>query len=219
MVQLVGSFRATTLLIGLHSTTTSFAISCALEALLRRQIISAATMPRPVAWTCHLCGRGFGSASLAIHVKSCEERWLREEATKLPRDRRALPTPPSVPMASPLGLSASPTVQAVAVDTYNAAATASYNATTLVPCGICGRTFASADRLSVHSRSCTPDTPARRGEVPALAVPSRHRSDVRPLLDYNIPHPTFTQSEHRCLAELVVHCPPSVGPLRGQLRP
>lgn len=38
-----------------------------------------------------ICGREFGTKSLAIHIKTCEKMFLVEEEKKLKKDRRPLP--------------------------------------------------------------------------------------------------------------------------------
>ena len=43
---------------------------------------------------CYICGREYGTASLDIHIKSCEKKWENEQA-KLPvKERRPCPTKP-----------------------------------------------------------------------------------------------------------------------------
>ena len=39
-------------------------------------------MPPPNLPACHLCGRQFGTSSLAIHIKACAEKWEREHPGK-----------------------------------------------------------------------------------------------------------------------------------------
>jgi hypothetical protein len=33
----------------------------------------------PPSLTCHLCARDFGTASLGIHIKTCEKKWERKQ--------------------------------------------------------------------------------------------------------------------------------------------
>jgi hypothetical protein len=47
---------------------------------------------RPLAYVCYMCGAQFGSKSLFIHIKNCQEKWDAKECTKPARERR--PTPP-----------------------------------------------------------------------------------------------------------------------------
>nr|KAF6367391.1 zinc finger protein 474 [Pipistrellus kuhlii] len=100
---------------------------------------------RPGFRICYICGREFGSQSLAIHEPQCLEKW-RIENSKLPKhQRRPEPSKPQ-PLA---GGNGSYTLEAL-----NEAAFQSSQAQ-LLPCEICGRTFLP-DRLIVHQRSCKP---------------------------------------------------------------
>jgi hypothetical protein len=104
---------------------------------------SASAGGKPNLPICHICGRQFGSASLAIHMKSCAEKYERE---------RGKP-PPSMPSAflgedRPIGKRMS----AEEVDAYNEAAYSAWSGD-LVPCPHCQRKFLP-DRLPVHLRGC-----------------------------------------------------------------
>uniref|UniRef100_A0A8C7BU85 C2HC/C3H-type domain-containing protein n=1 Tax=Neovison vison TaxID=452646 RepID=A0A8C7BU85_NEOVI len=102
---------------------------------------------RPGFRVCYICGREFGSQSIAIHEPQCLEKW-RIENSKLPKNlRRPEPSKPQ-----PLGGSGSYDLQAV-----NEAAFQSSQAQ-LLPCEYCGRTFLP-DRLPVHQRSSQPSGP------------------------------------------------------------
>lgn len=74
--------------------------------------------------------------SLHIHVEACQKKWLAAEATKAPRDRRPLPPPPQE-MSGGTGLPASVQAQ----DEFNASMSQYFDKVSLMPCGICGRTF------------------------------------------------------------------------------
>ncbi|XP_058133647.1 zinc finger protein 474 isoform X2 [Dasypus novemcinctus] len=110
---------------------------------------------RPGFKVCYICGREFGTQSLAIHEPQCLEKW-RIENNKLPRHmRRQEPSRPQ-----PLSSSGSYSHQAA-----NEAAFQSAQAQ-LLPCQCCGRTFLP-DRLLVHQRSCKP-----KGEGPKTPNPN-----------------------------------------------
>ena len=104
-----------------------------------------AAAKKPTLPVCHLCGRQFGSASLAIHLKACAEKYERE---------RGRP-PPEAPSASGLLGEERPVGQPMSseeVEQYNEAAYQAW-AGDLEPCPHCARRFLP-DRLKVHLRSC-----------------------------------------------------------------
>ena len=76
----------------------------------------------------HLCGRQFGTSSLAIHLKACRERWAREHPGKTPPSPAA-PIPVGAPAGSKGGKA------------FNASAIEKYESETLEPCPHCARTF------------------------------------------------------------------------------
>ena len=39
---------------------------------------------------CYICGRQFGTKSIEIHIKNCEEKWEREQGK---RDRQQIQQP------------------------------------------------------------------------------------------------------------------------------
>ncbi|XP_063088523.1 zinc finger protein 475 isoform X2 [Cavia porcellus] len=97
---------------------------------------------RPAFHVCYICGREFGSQSLAIHEPQCLEKWHIENS-KLPKHlRRPEPSRPQ-----PGGGSGAYGLQAT-----NEAAFQSAQAP-LVSCESCGRTFLP-DHLLVHQRNC-----------------------------------------------------------------
>ena len=54
--------------------------------------IQSQSMPPPNLPACHLCGRQFGTSSLAIHLKTCKEKWEREHNKPAPEPSAAIPT-------------------------------------------------------------------------------------------------------------------------------
>ncbi|OCT98514.1 zinc finger protein 474 isoform X2 [Xenopus laevis] len=97
---------------------------------------------RPGFKVCYICGREFGSKSIAIHEPKCLEKWQIENDSLPKHLRRAAPVKPQV------------TDNGSAI-TENEAAWKSSQAQ-LLPCANCGRTFLP-DRLIVHQRSCKTD--------------------------------------------------------------
>ena len=111
---------------------------------------------RPLLPVCYICGRQFGTQSLAIHEKACLKKWQQEQ-DKLPAHlKRGIPQKPDPSLS-----------QADA----NEAAYESYSQS-LVPCENCGRTFLP-DRLEVHLRSCRP------GKTSSPRSPSPRGKSVR----------------------------------------
>lgn len=99
---------------------------------------------RPAFLICYICGREFGSLSLAIHEPQCLEKW-RIENNKLPKHlRRPEPSKPQPFSGS----------GAYSLEEANEAAFRSSQAQLLL-CELCGRTF-SPDRFLVHQRTCRP---------------------------------------------------------------
>uniref|UniRef100_A0A8C0XWV1 C2HC/C3H-type domain-containing protein n=1 Tax=Castor canadensis TaxID=51338 RepID=A0A8C0XWV1_CASCN len=104
---------------------------------------------RPGSRVCYICGREFGSQSIAIHEPQCLEKW-RIENSKLPKHlQRPEPSKPQPPEAR----------GSFGVQAANQAALQRAQAQ-LLPCEYCGRTFLP-DRLLVHQRSCR-----SKGQVP-----------------------------------------------------
>ncbi|KAK2576399.1 hypothetical protein KPH14_005743 [Odynerus spinipes] len=98
--------------------------------------------------TCYICGRDFGSSSIAIHEPQCLKKWHVENDKLPPSQRRKEPQKPDVIYTK------DPATGDVVVD-LAAIAEASWKThlSQLVPCKNCGRTF-NPDRVIVHERSC-----------------------------------------------------------------
>ncbi|EHA97449.1 Zinc finger protein 474 [Heterocephalus glaber] len=109
---------------------------------------------RPGLHICYICGREFGSQSLAIHEPQCLEKWHIENS-KLPKHQRR--PEPSKPQ--PISGSGGYSLQAA-----NEAAFRN-SQVQLLPCKSCDCTFLT-DRLLVQQRSCKP-----KGEGPRMTKP------------------------------------------------
>lgn len=48
----------------------------------------------PLDKICYICGRGFGTASIGIHLPKCQEKWVLRNAALAPSERRPLPQMP-----------------------------------------------------------------------------------------------------------------------------
>ena len=99
--------------------------------------------------TCYICGRDFGSTSVAIHEPQCLKKWHVENDKLPPSQRRKEPQRPEV-----IYTRDPETGNAVQADTA-AMAEASWKShlRQLIPCKHCGRTF-NPDRVNIHERSC-----------------------------------------------------------------
>ena len=99
---------------------------------------------RPNLVFCYICGREFTTASLPIHEPQCLQKW-RIENSKLPKNMRR--PEPKKPQAVPLTGNGQYDAKAMNTAAYEAAQS------NLVPCDLCGRSFAS-DRIQTHTRIC-----------------------------------------------------------------
>ncbi|XP_020289993.1 zinc finger protein 474-like [Pseudomyrmex gracilis] len=98
--------------------------------------------------TCYICGRDFGTNSIAIHEPQCLKKWHVENNKLSPSRRRKEPQKPEIVYTQ------DPQTGNRVVDQ---AATAEANwmshLSQLVPCKHCGRTF-NPDRVNIHEKSC-----------------------------------------------------------------
>ncbi|KAM4709423.1 zinc finger protein 474-like [Discoglossus pictus] len=125
--------RPETAIISKRSTT---------EKMSQNQINRPVIPPRrPGFKVCYICGREFGSKSIAIHEPKCLEKWQIENDNLPKRLRRPVPVKP----------------QTSADGSYLSDNEAAWQCSQaqLLPCENCGRTFLP-DRLAVHQRGCKP---------------------------------------------------------------
>ncbi len=47
------------------------------------------SMPKTI--TCYICGRGYGTRSINIHIPQCQKKWKMQQSLKNKRDRRPCP--------------------------------------------------------------------------------------------------------------------------------
>ncbi|EDV21114.1 uncharacterized protein TRIADDRAFT_17879, partial [Trichoplax adhaerens] len=101
---------------------------------------------KPKTLICYICGREFGTSSLAIHEPQCLKKWEIENS-KLPKKlRRPSPVKPTLESNNDGITHQHSEMNRLA---YKSAMDQ------LLPCQNCGRTFLP-DRLPVHLRSCKP---------------------------------------------------------------
>ncbi|CAD8135043.1 unnamed protein product [Paramecium octaurelia] len=103
---------------------------------------------RPKTLICYICGREYGTKSLEIHLKTCQEKFLMEEAKKPKNQRRPLPQPPKA-----IGGSGN-----YDTESYNEQAFSAYKEQSLEKCAYCGRTF-NRESYPIHLKICKADKP------------------------------------------------------------
>ena len=151
--------------------------------------IQSQSMPPPNLPACHLCGRQFGTSSLAIHLKTCKEKWEREHNKPAPEPSAAIPT------GAKVGSKEWAAFNAESEKTFEA---------NMEACPHCNRTFLP-DRLPIHLRTCgkgnfknpvvrprtgqgTPtEEQARQAADPYAAEAQRPKSAKGPLLPKRSP--------------------------------
>lgn len=105
------------------------------------------TPQRPKTLTCYLCGQQFGSASIAIHERSCKKKFVLQQAQLPEAFRKELPAPPNNPIPSKESSRAE-------FDAYNDEAFQILNTLVMHRCPKCGRTFARFDKFQNHAERC-----------------------------------------------------------------
>eukprot|EP00761_Pharyngomonas_kirbyi_P011337 gb/GECH01011362.1/.p1 GENE.gb/GECH01011362.1/~~gb/GECH01011362.1/.p1 ORF type:complete len:391 (+),score=78.49 gb/GECH01011362.1/:1-1173(+) len=128
---------------------------------------------KPNALVCHLCGQLFGSASLNIHLKTCERQYMIQQERLPPSLRRGEPPPPpDCPVPKNIR-------NTEAVERYNAEAFQVYNESCLNPCPHCGRSF-NVDALLKHVESCAARNNSNSEDLSFPSRPSTSSSATSP---------------------------------------
>lgn len=128
-------------------------------------------MARPALIVCYICGREFGSKSIAIHESQCLKKW-HSENEKLPSGQRR-PPPVKPDILPSIGGSGGKTDHA----RFNEMAWQTAQAN-LVECGNCGRTF-QPDRLVIHQRSCKPGKSVKPGHKTVTSSNANNTKEIR----------------------------------------
>merc|ERR1739838_79224 len=103
--------------------------------------------------SCYLCGRDFGTRSIAIHVPNCAKKW-EDEQKKLPKSERR--SPPQAPGNFDRVMTGQ--LEGEELKEFNMAAVKQWNEAVLVSCDHCKRTF-FPNKLTKHQKACTKDKP------------------------------------------------------------
>ena len=113
----------------------------------RDEISKNVTPQRPKTLTCYLCGQQFGSASIAIHERSCKKKFVLQQAQLPEAFRKELPAAPKNPIPTKESSRAE-------FDAYNDEAFQILNTLVMHRCPKCGRTFARFDKFQNHAERC-----------------------------------------------------------------
>lgn len=105
-------------------------------------------VPQKKTVTCYICGRDFGSSSIAIHEPQCLKKWHAENDKLSPARRRKEPQKPEI-----IYIQDPHTGDKVVDQTATAEANWMTHLSQLVPCKHCGRTF-NPERVEIHEKSC-----------------------------------------------------------------
>ena len=84
----------------------------------------------PKSLTCYICGRGYGTRSLKIHLKTCMKKWDIDQSLKPKKMRKPMPKPP----AGLMELLEKKNITRKDIDDYNRGAFHSYNTESLNHC-------------------------------------------------------------------------------------
>jgi hypothetical protein len=115
---------------------------------------------RPKTLVCYICGREYGTRSLAIHIKSCVKKWDNEQELLPKNKRRPCPKAPEaflkyVEVVQGGGKQADMAIKnaGAMLENYNMQAFEKWDTEALIPCKNCGRTFLPS-ALEHHAKAC-----------------------------------------------------------------
>lgn len=128
--------------------------------------------PGPPAVRCYICGRMFGTKSIAIHEPQCLKKW-RANNDQLPRSER-LPTP-----VRPEPQAATPTAAAASDQQLTAPQQDTTGPSGKLPCYLCGREL-SVPAIYTHETQCLKKWRAENDRLPPnQRRPEPQRPDVK----------------------------------------
>lgn len=119
------------------------------------------TMPKAV--ICYICGRGYGTKSIGIHLKNCQKKWDIEQEKKPLKQRKQCPRPP----LGFMDLLNNDNITHKDLEKVNNIAFEEYNDFALEPCSFCSRTF-NAEAFKRHQRICTAEKPFKPFNKPTV---------------------------------------------------
>jgi len=109
-------------------------------------------MPKSI--TCYICGRGYGTRSIKIHLKSCIKKWDIIQSRKPKKERRPCPT-------APKGFDQMMSKKKITrkdIQKVNEEAFEEYNETALEMCPYCHRSF-NYNAFKRHGKICSEEKP------------------------------------------------------------
>lgn len=109
---------------------------------------------KPRAIFCYICGQGYGTNSVMIHVKACQKKWQTQQENLPVEKRRKCPQPPPEFVA----LTSGGKLTGDEIDMINNAGFNEYKESALEKCRNCNRSF-NAQAYKKHVNLCTPDNP------------------------------------------------------------
>lgn len=110
---------------------------------------------KPRAISCYICGQGYGTTSIMIHVKACMKKWDLQQQQLPPERRRKCPPPPPDFLAltgQKKGLTSGE------IDDLNEIGFKHFNHEALEKCPYCNRSF-NPQAYTRHMNVCTEDRP------------------------------------------------------------
>ena len=117
---------------------------------------SFAPSKRVTAVVCHLCGRHFSLASIAIHLPRCQRTWEEREHLKAQKDQRKVPEAPHA---------------ALGCEEYNQIARKIYQENGAEACPRCGRRLADDKQFDHHVANCRVNVVTEEKAPPSPAPP------------------------------------------------
>ncbi|CAK9082452.1 unnamed protein product [Durusdinium trenchii] len=130
---------------------------------------------KPILVVCHICGREFGTSSIAKHLPSCSKKWEDRESKQPADQQRPIP---QAPMRT----------ADMSQEDFNKAALEVFSDACLKSCQYCGRKF-EEDNLGEHLRIC--EQFAEQPSQPAVASSPTSPFRIKK-------HPYFDQMCHIC---------------------
>ena len=109
---------------------------------------------KPRAIFCYICGQGYGTNSVMIHVKACQKKWQTQQESLPVEKRKKCPQPPPEFISLTSGIK----LTGEDIDIINNAGFNEYKESALDKCKNCNRSF-NPQAFKKHVNLCTPEFP------------------------------------------------------------